>query len=152
LIVAAREYVQNITGRSLITQTHTAFLVRFERIVELLPNLQSVAEIRYIDLDGAQQVLANTEYVVDKTGLIGTVFPAYDKAWPATRLQISAIEIDFICGYGDAAAVPQAIKQAMLLLVDHWYKNRGATASGSEAVDIPFGVDSLLAQYKVGFV
>lgn len=52
-------------------------------------------------------------------------------------------------GYADAAAVPQGIKQAMLLLVGSWYENREATISGATIAEVPFAVDALIAPYRV---
>lgn len=44
--------------------------------------------------------------------------------------------------------VPQAIKQAMLLLIGHWYENREAVNIGSAANEFPLAVDALLAPYR----
>jgi Phage gp6-like head-tail connector protein len=46
-------------------------------------------------------------------------------------------------------AVPQAMRQAMLLLIGHWYSRREAVAAGA-AVELPLAVDALLASYWTG--
>lgn len=148
-IASAREYAEKRTGRALITQTWTYKARSFDCIIDLKANLQSVDEIRYIDIDGVQQTLADTEYAVDTGSEVGRVYPAYGKSWPSVRDQINAVEIDFTVGYGDAGSdVPASIRNVMLLLVVHWYENRSAVAMGVNATKLPIGVD-ILDSYKV---
>ena len=65
-------------------------------------------------------------------------------------MQQEAATVRFICGYGAAGAVPQAIKQAMLLLIGHYFNNREQTITGVMATEIPQGADALLAPYVLG--
>ena len=59
------------------------------------------------------------------------------------------ISISFTAGYGDAAAVPQPLKQAILMLVGHWFENRMAGGmDGGMAVLLPLGVQHLIAPYR----
>jgi hypothetical protein len=45
--------------------------------------------------------------------------------------------------------IPQAIKQAMLLLIGEWYEQREAAADTKYAIQtIPWGVKQLLAPYR----
>ncbi|MCW5861278.1 MAG: head-tail connector protein, partial [Caldilineales bacterium] len=44
----------------------------------------------------------------------------------ATLRELNAIHIRFEAGYGAASAVPTRYKQALKLLVGHWYENREA--------------------------
>ena len=53
--------------------------------------------------------------------------------------------------YYAGAMFPQAIAQAILLLVTHWYQNR-SSAGMSKLYEIPFGVTALLDMYKVSAV
>lgn len=50
--------------------------------------------------------------------------------------------------YYAGTTFPQAIAQAMLLLVSHWYVNR-ETASPMKLTEIPFGVTALLDMYRI---
>ena len=49
-----------------------------------------------------------------------------------------------------AATVPENIRQAMRLLIAHWFEQReGALVTpGSNAVVLPYGIDSLLGLYQ----
>ena len=114
-----------------------------------LPPLASVESIKYIDTDGTQITLANTEYKVDLTSEPARIVPAYGKAWPATRSEIAAVEVAFTCGYGAAAAaVPQGIKNWMLLRIGAMYENREEIVVGSGVNKVQF-VDGLLDQFRV---
>ena len=56
--------------------------------------------------------------------------------------------ITFTAGYGAPADVPAAIRQAMLLLIAHWYENRAAVSLGTSPSALPIAVDALLAPYR----
>ena len=58
------------------------------------------------------------------------------------------VEITFTAGYGAAAAVPAAIRQAMLLLIGQWYDHREAVTVGAAGSLMPMAVDALLAPYR----
>lgn len=150
LIKAAREHVESVTRRPLITQVWTYKAPCFADLIELKANLASVDEIRYIDTDGVQQTLASSVYSEDVSAVVGRVYPAYGQSWPSVRNQINAVEIDFTVGYGDAGSdVPESIRAAMLLLIAHWYENRTAVMVGVNATKTPIGFDMLIAPYKV---
>jgi uncharacterized phiE125 gp8 family phage protein len=152
LIIAARRMAEQHTGRALVTQEWVYTLDAFPvaEIILPLPQLVSVDVVNYIDENGADQVLAGTEYDVFKSGILGMIAPAYDKTWPATRDNAEAVAIEFTCGFGNAAAVPQEIKQWMLLQIGHWYSCREAVAQGNFA-KLEF-VDSLIEPYRVNLI
>ena len=56
--------------------------------------------------------------------------------------------ITFTAGYGAPADVPAAIRQAMLLLIAHWYEHREAVSLGADGTALPMAVDALLAPYR----
>ena len=116
-----------------------------------MPKLQSVDEITYLDTEGTRQTLADTEYQVITDELIGSVQPAYGKAWPATRIEPGSIRIDITTGYGLAPEVPQAIKAWMLLAIATWYAQREAVITGS-VTELPRAFwQSLLDPYVVHY-
>lgn len=80
---------------------------------------------------------------------------AYDLALQDQRLLLRPssghgrpVEIAFTAGYGAAADVPAAIRQAMLLLIGQWYDNREAVTVGAAGSPMPMAVDALLAPYR----
>lgn len=126
LIVAARQQAEQRTGRALVTQQWEQTLDRFplDSIDLSYPKLVSVESVTYLDANGARQTLANTEYQVVTDELVGRILPAYGKSWPSCRVQPGSVAINYTCGYGAAAAVPQGIKTWMLLAVGTWYARR----------------------------
>lgn len=151
-ITAARQHIENITNRALVTQTWDLFLDWFPEVIEVPKSLlQSVTSISYVDTDGASQTLESSVYTVDTDTDPGRIYLAYNQSWPSIRAIRHAITIRFVAGYGDANSVPRAIKQAMLLMVAHYYENREAV-SPVQLNDIPMGVHALLAPYRVAYL
>jgi uncharacterized phiE125 gp8 family phage protein len=160
LIVAARGHAEDYTGRRLVTQTWDYFLDCFPWYRDYprwqswcsieIPNapLQSVASVKYIDESGAEQTIDPSGYLVDAKSEPGRVSPAYGVTWPTPRLQMNAVTIRFVCGYGLAAAVPYPITAAILLIIGELYNHREETTSSSVA-ELPRGVESLLYPYRL---
>lgn len=174
LIVAGREFAERFQGRALVTQQWRLTLDGFPSLYRYAPQLAalwelesglsaalcfdphrevirlpkppllSVDAITYVDETGATQTLDPSQYIVDATELRGEISRAYGTQWPATRRQPGAVSVLFTCGYGAAADVPEMTKQAIKLLVSHWYMNREAFVEARFALEVPFAVDSLL--------
>ena len=149
LIDRATRYVERRIQRQLLTATWKLYLDAFpaEILLEKLP-VASVTSITYTDLDGDTETLAATEYQTDYAApdRPGRIKPAYGKTWPNTRSSTyKAVTVTFTAGYGTEADVPETIKQALLLLVQHWYDNRAMIETGTIVTSVPTSVDSLLA-------
>ena len=142
LIAAAREYCENFTGRALATQTIMLYLDSIPSEVEVpMPPLQSVDKIEVIDAD-------NIDYLINNGEISSIIFTANAQEADAHLYPINPVQITCTVGYD--ADIPVGIKQAMLLLVAHWYENREAVATNGEVGErIALGVRSLCLQYKV---
>jgi hypothetical protein len=58
---------------------------------------------------------------------------------------LDAVVITFTCGYGGAEDVPLQVKQAMYLLISHWYENRLPINIGTGIPkELDFTISSLL--------
>jgi len=166
LIKAARIWAENFTSRMFIEQTWDLLLpggfpsspyfalssneIRIPRVP--LKATGGITHVKYLDTAGAQQSLtAGTDYVVAARGEAALVLPAYGKSWPATRDWIDAsgnypVEVRFIAGYGTVGtSVPENFRQAMLLLIGHWYENREEVSEAAVA-QVPMAAEALLAQ------
>lgn len=154
-IKAARESVEQITRRALITQTWDLFMDEWpagERIKLLLPPLQSVSYVKYTDEDGTINTFDSGSYIADIKNQPGGVVLADGESWPSDALYpVNAINVRFVAGFGDGSAdVPGPIRAAMRLLIGHYYENREAVFMGRTApVQLPMGVDALLWPYRV---
>lgn len=156
LVAAARQYVERLTGRALITQTWRLTLDCFPygcRPVIRLPRgkTSSVTSITYVDTEGTTTTLAADQYRVNMDGEPARIEPAYGVVWPTTRDVLEAVKVTYVAGYGAAgSAVPEALRQAMLLLVGHWYANREAVVTGTIATPLQLTVEALTAAYWTG--
>ena len=155
-ITAAREYCENATGRGLATQTIEQYLDHFPYLncIELVnPPLQSVASVVYKDSAGNETTLVeDTDYIVDTDSSVGRIVLPYSKLWPIfIPYSVNAVTITLTAGYFTSRPIPKPIKQAILLLIGHWYENREAVMTGAVNMTkkIEFAVDNLLAMYQV---
>jgi uncharacterized phiE125 gp8 family phage protein len=156
LIVAARGHVERVTGRQLITATWKLKMERFpcdgEPIEIPVAPLLTVVSVKYRDLADALQTWASSEYVVDAPAgsyaTTGRIYPALNKVYPTTADRPDAVEIDFTAGYGpNPEDVPQELRQALLLLVGHWFENRETVTIGSIPTELPFAAEALLSSF-----
>lgn len=134
--------------------------------------VKAVKSMRYIDPTGAAVTLAqDTDFILDRISEPARLFPKAGQFWPADLYVPNSVEIIFTAGYdpdpakaADVAtvggnsppaipsqqpdsivvlAVPQTIRTAILMLVNHWYYNREPVAPGSVGT-VPMHVESLL--------
>jgi len=152
LITTAREYCEGFQRRAYLTQTQELWLDSFPSagyIKLSLPPLQSVTHIKYYGTDDTEYTFTPDDYFVDIKNEPGRVSLGYGKTWPSTTLRpANGVNIEYVAGYGDAASdVPEKVRQAMLLLISHWYENREAVAlTGAIPKEIPLSVEALLWQ------
>ena len=150
LITAARKWAEEYTGRQFVTATWDWFLDGFCPSFGVpIPPLQSVTSVKYLDTAGAEQTLDAATYRVDAVSEPGRIALDYGKSWPSTYSVINAVTVRFVAGYGAAGAVPEPIRQAMLILIGEMYEQREESLVGTIQSSVPFGVRALLAPYKV---
>lgn len=143
LIAMAKEYVEDYTGRALITQTWTAYLDTWSSSDTRwyfdggfhLPKgqLQSVTHVKYTDADEDQTTWSTDDYDVDIKSDPGLIRLAYEKSFPSDTLYpTNPIEIEYVCGYGDADTdIPYKIKLAMMSLIADWVNLPGELIIGT---------------------
>lgn len=139
-ILAARQYIETVTGRALITQTLELTLDDFPCDVIELPRqpVASIVSVTYLDAAGATQTVSASDYLLDSTTLVARLVPVYGKSWPSTRRTAGNVKVQFVAGETQA---PRPIVQALLLLVADWNENRETPG------DNP-AVDALLSPYR----
>jgi uncharacterized phiE125 gp8 family phage protein len=153
LIRAAREYCEAVDWRAYLTQTIELWLEAWPDGDELelpRPPLQSVTSVVYYDTSDVPATLAATDYYVDTISTPGSIQLRYLKTWPATTLRdYNAICVTYKAGWSTVTDMPQSLRQAMLLLIGHWYENREAVLVGAISKSIEFAVQSLLGLHAV---
>jgi uncharacterized phiE125 gp8 family phage protein len=160
LIVTAREIAETETRRALTPQTWKLILDAFpanpqsaltwqfdqDRFRLPFPPLQSVTSIVYTDLNGVPATISPSMYQVDTASEPGRIALVSGQVWPTTALAtIAGVVVTFVTGYPTPAAVPQSIKQGMLLVIGAYYENHEDLVVDKQikSIELPRGAASL---------
>lgn len=141
ILISARERVEEITRRALLTQTWDYCLDCFPKFnfIELpFGNLQTVTSVAYTDSAGTVTTMTvATDYIVETNGtMCGRIVLPYSVAWPAATFYPSnPIKIRFICGWTSALLVPYKIKTAIKMIAADLYEMRGEPVLGQIVVE-----------------
>lgn len=134
--------VAGVTGEALISQTWRLTLNNediFSGIPLPIGPVQSVTSVKYYASDVLETLDASNYRLTN-----GKVYLTAAGAWPSADIREDAIQIEYVCGYGDAASdVPETTRHAITLLVSYFYNHREAAQEGSETFSLAFS--SLLA-------
>ncbi len=149
-IDAATDWVEGPYGIGILlgSQTWEYYLDRFEDVIRIpLYPVKSVDSIKYVDESGTEQTLTASTYTVDTVSNPARITVAYNQTWPVTRSrEPNAVKVEFTGGYD---TVPPVLKQAIIMLVAHWYENREAVNVGNSVTEMPMAVESILSRYRV---
>ncbi len=152
LIAGARVHVEAQTRRALITQVWRIARDTWPangRIVVVPAPLRALVAARINKLDGATQAIDVGAFAVDAISAPAVLAFAAG-ALPAPGRVVGGIELDVEIGYGDVPAdVPEPLRQAVRVLVAHWYENRGLIAVGHEVAVLPESATALIRPYRV---
>ena len=143
IITAAREHVEDITRRAIITQTWDYFLDSFPASDFIkLPygNLQSGGLIMtYYSVSSAGAKTTNTmtlttDYLIEQRGeYCGGIRLPYGVSWPSfTAWPVQPIRVRYVCGWTTRALVPYKIKAAIKLICSDLYANREGQVLSSQ--------------------
>ncbi|HMR01762.1 MAG TPA: head-tail connector protein [Candidatus Competibacter phosphatis] len=148
-VAAARSFYEEAIWRALITQTWALRLEQWpwgDSILLPRPPLQSVTSITYVDSDGDTNTMSSGDYTVYAQDP-GRVWLGYSKSWPSATLRPGpAITITFVAGYGDAEDVQEIDKQAVRLILGHFYENREEVVAipGISLAQLPMAAQSII--------
>jgi len=151
LMTSARSWVERQYGLALITQGWSLYLDRVPEggaVALPLAPLQTVESIRLHAEDGGATELEAGDYAYDALSKPARlVFKSVSGG--ASLRRLNGIEIAYRCGFGDGADdVPAPIRQALLLLIAHWFERREPVLAGGEPPEVPAMVAGLLAPYR----
>lgn len=153
LIVAARLAAEHELQRPLITQTWEASFDTFPSSVDGggIPlgkyRPLAITSVMYLSTAGVDTAIDPATYTLDAVNVPGLVYPLYDTSWPDARSFANSVRVRFTAGYGAAAAVPQCIKQWMLLMIGAMYAFREASTERAQA-RLPY-INNLLDPERV---
>lgn len=142
MITAAREHVEHVTRRALLTQTWDVCLPGWpsgDAIVLPFGNLQTAGlSVTWKDDDGTETTLTlTTDYLIETNGAqCGRIVLPYGGAWPTGTLYPSnPITVRFACGWTTPVLVPYTIKAAMKLILADLYEMRGEPVLGQTVTE-----------------
>ena len=153
LITVARQLVEDRTWRPLISQVW-AMQFDYEELslniyyINKSP-LLSVQNVTYYDENNDLQTLAANQYEVD---IYGSPSRFRLINIPKTKQRMNALQVNFTCGYANAASVPLPIKQAMYLIIGHLYENRQDVITATQVHETPDSSKYLLEAYRNNFI
>lgn len=152
IIPAAREAVENLTGRAIISTTFTMTLDAFpcDSIIELPRNpVSAVSSVKYYNGSGVLTTFDAASYLTDASSEPGRIILKDGYTWPQTWNNPQAVQIEFVAGYGDAGSdAPPSFRHAILLFLDHLYANRGIV-QGTQVYEVPHTISLLVMPYKI---
>lgn len=151
LIAAARLTVEAESGRCLIGQTWRLVLDRWPAggnggAIRLpVSPVSAIVAARVFDGDGIAQEVAPGALLLDAAADPARVVAA--GALPQPGRAVGGIEIDVRAGYGEGVAdVPQALRQAVRVIVARWFERRGDDTEPAPA--IPREAQALIASHR----
>jgi uncharacterized phiE125 gp8 family phage protein len=152
LVAAARIHVESTTGRALLTQSWRVVLDAWpaDRSVRLpVAPLQSLTAIRAYDADGVAHSIGLVQFQSESAvAPARLLLPASVDGMPALRERLG-LEVDYVAGFGDDPEdVPADLRQALLMLVAHWFEHRDAVIVAGSGGVIPIGFDHVVAPYR----
>jgi uncharacterized phiE125 gp8 family phage protein len=125
---AATDFAQEYTWSQFCTST---FVERFDRFPCMLVPMKNPLQagsvtLQYVDTGGTTQTLVeNTDYVVDPYSKPARIYPAYAKWWPTTRGYANDVILTYTAGYASVEAIPDEIKQAVMMKTAMLWASRG---------------------------
>lgn len=142
-ILAARQHIENITGRALAVTTFEMTLEDFDDDEIDLPRapVSSIVSVTYTDVNGAAQTMPAADYTLDATSFVPRLLLGYGKSWPGVRGEPGDVRIQFVAG---EVQPPAPLRHAVMLLAATWHENRETPP------DNP-AVDALIAPYRINW-
>lgn len=145
LIQAAREQWEHDTDSCVITQVWSVTLDRFRGIEIELPKrpIAEIADVQYYDSNNVLTALDDAVFSFDAAAR--KLHLNSQQSWPDIYDRWDAVIVTFVCGVDTAAEVPAIQKQAIRLLIGHYFENRDMLMS--DAMQAVRGYEHLVRRY-----
>ncbi|SNS53293.1 phage conserved hypothetical protein, phiE125 gp8 family [Sphingomonas laterariae] len=150
LIITAREWIEGYTGQLLVRGQVSQSFDRWANPLRLRAwpiAIGAQAVVSYVDPEGGDQMVASSRLSAGSRP--ARLSPVLGALWPAAAPVADAITVTVNAGYADRTAVPRSLRQAMLLLIGHWFANREAVNIGNITSDIPMTVEALAHPHRL---
>ena len=149
LITSARRVAEAKTGLCFIAQEWTVFRDTWPEDGLFTLPLSPVLAIEDLAVHGEEEgqraVIEPSHYVSDLASRPARLMLRGSRQWQKPGRALNGISITLQAGFGPAPDdVPQPLRQAVLMLVAHWYAHRG----DESAPGVTSAVDALLRPYR----
>lgn len=149
LVGSACDLIGEMSGRCLASEVWAASYSSISGKIKLPKSpVISVDSVTYYDQTDMVQSLPTTDFYVFLSDDHAEMQPKPGRQWPVTSTRDDAITITFTAGY---AALPQALRAAVLLTVGHLYENRQASVVGMTVATLPLAVEELVSIHRLGW-
>jgi hypothetical protein len=152
------DFVSNYLGYQVCKSTVDYFFTESEGGVLHIPaRIMSLTSVKYRDAAGDIQTLASTNYdeVLNLSAnygydvtLINEATSLYDYGW---RYKVTVVEGFAKSGDSEdfSKVFPESLRNAIYLLSEHFYTQRGSEVVGVSSAPLNFGHEHLLSPYKI---
>lgn len=152
LVATATQAVEKMSGKCLSENVYEHVLsgvFSCERVVLVHTPIKRIESIQYFDEENIlrEMDISSLHFVQSEDQCY--IEPQKGESWPILFDRRDALKIRYAVGYPDSIQLPLNLKQAIILLATHWYESRSAV--GANTHEIPFGVEALVNQSKIGF-
>ena len=148
LINSARRIVEARSGLLLIDQVWTSFLDDWpdSGVIELpLSPVSSIASVATYGEDDIAAAVDPAHYYADTASRPPRLLLRGSRVWARPGRIANGIAITVTAGFGPAAAdVPQPLRQAILILIAHWFEHRGT----ENPPPLPLTLDALIRPWR----
>ena len=154
LIDGAVQRFEGWTGRALITQTWQASIDldygAMPDVITLRPApVQSVTTITEYDEEDDDDTVDTDIYRLDAISTPARIIRRASQSWPTNVRQQGSFVIEYIAGYGAAAAVPNDIKNALRVMVADAWEHRESKVIGASVAEIPSLAQDVVRAYRM---
>ena len=147
LITVATNLTENLTGRALLRASYRLEIDDYRDVELPKPPFNAIDSVTYVDVDGQTQTLASGNYRADTSEEPAVI--EFIDAKPSTQLtNPRPIAVNYSTGYADANAVPQMIKQYVLMAIGTIYDTSRSSNSEYKLHEAPMS-RALIAPYIV---
>lgn len=160
-ISTARELSEDFTGRVWIDSTWEMLICDWPCGGLLIPKgpLIAINSIEYLDADNVYQLADSADYRFAQDEPPRIFWEPSTPIYRGATARHDSIRLELRLGYpgagspNDAAGVPNLAKQAIRMMVAHWYENREAVATETrqQPSEMPYGFERLLQPLRILF-
>jgi uncharacterized phiE125 gp8 family phage protein len=152
LVTTSRMHIETALDIALLHQQWSLFLDTWPAARPLLLPLRpvvSVDAVRTFSPAGEPTTYEPGGFELDAVSSPSRLYRRPQTRFTGPFRTANAIEIAFTAGFGPAPAdVPAPLRQALLLLIAHWYEHREIVSDTSATTRVPDTVSALLAPYR----